>query len=151
MPTAGLRVKALDFTAAQTDSDSTTHSNVGTTATAGSPEVGVTFTAPTSGKALISLGLRGQDDAAANSVFLDIEIYEDDTGGSKIVSTGTWERRLELAGDTSTTMTQNITKTFIETGLTAGQVYYARVMHHAAVAGSADVIMRRIDVTPLPA
>lgn len=151
MPTAGQRVKALDFTAAQTSSDATAHNNITTTAAAGSPEVGVTFTAPTSGKVLISLSMRAFDNSAANAIYLDIEIYEDNTSGTKIVSTGTWERRLTIQGDTSSTIVGNSSKVFIETGLTAGQVYYARTMHYAAATGTADVEMRRIDAAPLPA
>lgn len=150
MPNAGERVKALDFTAAQTDSDATTLSNISTTAAAGSPEVSVTFTAPTSGKVQVSLSLRGQDDGAANATYLDLEVYETDVNGTQIITTGSVDRRLELRGNTSSTP-QNASKTFILTGLTAGQVYFARTMHYASAGSTADVLNRRIDVVPLPA
>ena len=151
MPAAGQRVLAADFTAAVTDSDATDHLNVAEGVVAGSPEVGVTFTAPTSGKAQVIIGARVRDDGAASTPVIDWQLFEDDTGGTEILGTGSEERRMEIPIGSST-RTFNGTKTILVTGLTAGQVYYARLMHGQGAGGgaTADVLHRQITVIPLP-
>jgi hypothetical protein len=149
MPTAGSRVKALDFGTPGTASDATAHNNVTTTPVAGSPTVSVTFLAPTSGMAMIVIGMRCQDDAGSNTVYLDYEVRNNNVSGSVVFATGAVERRLDLPGSGAVTFQPNASKVSIVTGLTPGNTYFVRTMHSAAVTGSADVLMRRLDVIPL--
>lgn len=150
MPAAGQRVLALDFTAAAHDEDSTEQSNIGASYVDGSPTVSITFTAPTSGKVLIILGVRARDNGATSSVVLDFELREDDSGGSLILDVGANTRRLELNTENDT-RTQALSKHFLVEGLTAGQVYYAQTQHFATPGGSADLIYRAITAIPQPA
>lgn len=152
MPFAGQRILAQDFTPAQFASDGTDHLNITTTLTTGSPVVSVTFTAPTSGKVMIIVGARVRDDGNQSTPIIDWELREDDAAGAVVLSTGNEARRMEILTDNST-RTQNDTKSYIATGLTPGQVYYAQ-MYHAVGAGggtTADVLFRQLAAVPLPA
>jgi hypothetical protein len=151
MPTAGQRVLAADFRSAVADSDDTTINNISSsTPTPGSPVVSVTFTAPTSGKALITVGGRMQDNGASSTMVFDYTVQEDDSGGSEILGTGSWDRRVELRGANSTA-TVNDSKSHVVTGLTAGQVYYVELQYYVTGGSTADVINRQLSVVPLPA
>lgn len=151
MPLAGQRIRALDFTAAVQAESAVMQANVGTTYVAGSPEVGVVFTAPTSGKVLVTISGLLQDDGGTTAVILDWELYEGaSAAGTKVSDTGLWEHRLELRG-ISTGYGQNASKTTLHAGLTAGTVYYVRTMHRALTGSTADVVMRAVNVVPLPA
>lgn len=150
MPTAGQRVLALDFTAAAHDEDSTEQTNIGSSYVDGSPLVAVTFTAPSSGKVDIRLGLRARDNGAVSSIVLDFELREDDATGSLILDVGANTRRLELNAENDN-RTQALSKGFLVTGLTAGQAYYAQTQHFASPAGSADLIYRSITAIPIAA
>ena len=147
--TAGTRVKALDFTGPASASDATLHSNVSTTAVAGTPSVSVTFTAPTSGMAMVVLGMRAQDDAGSNTAYLDYEVRVTNVAGAIVFATGAVDRRLDIGVSGSVTFQPNVSKVSIISGLTPGTTYFVRTMHSAAVGGSTDVLMRRLDVVPL--
>lgn len=149
MPTAGQRVKALDFTAAVTASNGTAHNNVGTTLALGSPGVSVTFTAPTSGMAQVVVSMRCQDDTGSNTAYLDYEVRLNNGAGAIIFGTGSVDRRLDIGCTGAVTFQPNVSKVSLITGLTAGSTYFAQVLHAAAVAGSADVLNRQITVIPL--
>lgn len=154
MPTAGQRILAADFTDSASSEDSTAQSNITATSgalSAGSPTVSVTFTAPTSGKALVSIGMRCRDDGAASSIVLDWELREDDVAGDVILATGSVDRRMEISIDSASSRTFNWTRDYLATGLTPGQVYYIRLMFYATPTGSADIIHRRLHVVPIPA
>lgn len=150
MPTAGQRVLAADFTAAAYDEDSTEQTNITDSYSIGSPELGITFTAPTSGKVLIILGLRARDNGATSSVVLDFDLFEDDSGGSQILAVAGSTRRLEQNFENDS-RTQAVSKSYLVDGLTAGQIYYARTQHYATPGGSADLIYRTITALPQPA
>lgn len=149
MPTAGQRVKALDFTAAVTATNATSHNNVGTTLALGSPTVSVTFTAPTSGAALVILGMRAQDDTGSNTAYLDYEVRLTNNAGAVIFATGAVERRLDVGCTGNVTFQPNVSKVSLISGLSPGSTYYVQTLHAAAVTGSADVLMRSLTVVPL--
>lgn len=151
MPTAGQRVLAADFTQSVVSTDSTTQWNVGTTAAVGSPEVAVTFTAPTSGKVLVNIASEMQDNVSDNAVYLDWRLYEDDGNGAIILNLGSSERYMKTIGHTSSIRSQAVGRSILVPGLTAGQVYFLRLYHSATGGTSADVLMRQVSVVPLPA
>jgi hypothetical protein len=132
--------------------DNTTHTNISTTYAAGSPTVSVTFIAPTTGKAAITLGVVASDNGGVvNTVFLDREVRLTNSGGTIISATGLAEHRLEVGCTGSGNMESAVSRTAILSGLTPGSTYFVSLVHRAAVASSADVYSRRLDVVPLPA
>jgi len=148
---AGSTVKALDTPPTVYALDTTTISNITQTSyTAGSPEVGVTFTGPTSGRVLITVG-GGLRNNAANSdrVGLAPQVFETDSSGAEVLAPtvfrGVSSEGIATAGDFAyrgrTTMLD---------GLTAGQQYYARVMYikFGSAGTTPDVSARDILVAP---
>ena len=148
MPTAGQRIKALDFAGSAQASDATAHNNISTVASFGTPQVSVTFTAPTSGSVAISIGCMAQDDVQNNIVYLDWEMRLTNSGGLAVSTIGAFERRLAVPCPGAVGIVSNVTKTATVTGLTPGQLYFLRTTHAANLNGTADVFMRRLDVAP---
>lgn len=151
MPTAGQRLKAQDFTASQFDSDETLQTNISETLHAGTPEVSVVVTAPTSGKVLIGLGLSAQDDSNFGGARLDIEIYEgtDDTG-TQIYAGGTIAYFVQTKGQQST-VDLTVSKMSIYEGLTPGENYFIRTLQRGLSTTTADITARSLMAIPLPA
>ena len=146
--TAGQRIKALDFAGSSQFSEATAHLNIGTGGSFGSPNCSVTFTAPTSGAVVVTLGCMAQDDVQNNVVWLDFELRLNNSGGTVVVTTGPFERRLALPCPGAVGIVPNDSKMVTLTGLTPGQLYFLRTIHSANITGSADVFMRRIDTAP---
>lgn len=150
MPTAGQRVKALDFGTTQSAADFTTFTNLATTATAGSPSVNITFTAPTSGAVLVIVAGYVWDTAASNEIIVDYELRANNVSGAIIIATGNWERRWSGPGATSGAIKSTGSKAYPVTGLTAGSTYFVRTMHYAAVSSAgSNLTMRSLVVHPL--
>jgi hypothetical protein len=150
MPVAGQRVKALDFSASASATDSTTQSTT-TTPAAGTPSVNVTFVAPTSGKALIIVSGAAQDVTVTNTAVVDTELRLTNVGGTIIFATGAFDRRLQLTLTASGNSLGSGSRTWTATGLTPGATYFLRTMHYAATGTTCNIINRRLDVVPLAA
>lgn len=152
MPLAGQRIKALDFVATVEANSLTTLANISTTPTAGSPEVGVVVTAPTSGKVLVTVGGSAGDDTGANTVAIfDYEVrLGTNSSGTLVLGTGSLIRRLNLAVGDIAGQTQEGARTSLVAGLTPGSSYFVRVMHYSYT-GNPDVFARQLIVQPLPA
>lgn len=150
MPLAGQRLKALDFTPASTVIDATAQAALGTTLATGTPTVAITFTAPTSGKALLCYGLKAG--ATSNTwVILTPEVYlGTNATGTQVLSGGDgWSIELNVPN----TAVANATKSMqgIISGLTPGSSYYFRIRHRAVAAAVANISWRSITCQPLPA
>jgi len=150
MPVAGQRVRALDFQASVSATDSTSQSTT-TTAAAGSPSVSVTFVAPTSGRALITVGGAAQDASVTNTGVIDTELRLTNVSGAIILATGAYDRRVEVALTASANSVGDASKTYTATGLTPGTTYFLRTMHYAATGTTCSILNRRLDVVPLSA
>jgi len=126
MPTAGQRILAADFITPVTATDSTVLLNVSGTPGTGSPEVGVTFTAPTSGMVMVTVGgsIVESGGGPAGGI-IDYRIFEDNSSGAVVVGHGSLTRRAVLQGTTQST---EASRTSLITGLTPGQVYYAQMI-----------------------
>ena len=148
---AGTTVKAGDTPPTVYSLDTTTISNISNTSyAAGSPEVGVTFVAPTTGRVLVTVG-GGLRNNAANSdrVGLAPQIFETDSSGTEILAPtvfrGVASEGIATAGDFAyrgrTTMVED---------LTPGQQYYARVMYikFGSAGSTPDISARDILVAP---
>lgn len=153
MPQAGQRIKALDFTAAVKAEDSTLQTNISTTLGSGSPEVSVTFVAPTSGKAQIIVSASTSDDVSNdNPAVIDWQLYlGTNSSGTLILGTGSLQRRLVLMPGTIASQSQELSHSYVATGLTAGSTYFVRIQQQAWAGTSLDVHTRALTVIPLPA
>ncbi|GAA4100970.1 hypothetical protein [Nonomuraea soli] len=148
---AGAKIRGADFPASQYAADTTTISGiVSTTPAAGSPEVSVTFIAPTSGSVLLSVGLSARCATGGNRTFLAPEVRLTNVAGAVVVAASSVAPRgVSCPGEPSVFPYR--TRTTLLTGLTPGQQYFARTMHWASAASPAvDLQVRDITVTPTP-
>lgn len=118
----------------------------------GPPEVGIQFIAPTSGRVLIVVGGVARDNAGNNRVFLGPEVYRGTDAGGTSVDTGSFQ---EVVTSPAATQTLYASRANLLTGLSPGEVHYARVYHYTTAhtgttAASSDVFAREIIAVPLP-
>lgn len=148
---AGSTVLAADFPPTVYLLDTTTISNITeTTYTVGSPEVGVTFVAPTTGRVKITVG-GGLRNNAANSdrIALAPQVFLGTSSGTEVLAPtvfrGVSSEGIATAGDYAYRG-----RTTLLEGLTPGSEYYARVMYiKFGTAGSTpDISARDILVEP---
>lgn len=153
MPSAGQRILAADFQPTVGATDTTTLSNISTTLAVGTPEVGVVFNAPTSGKALVTIGASFADDTGAdNCGILDSKVFAGTNGsGTLVLNTGSLLRRLILQPGNITSQSQEASRTYLVTGLTAGSAYYVQLLHAAWAGATLDLYARQVIAQPLPA
>lgn len=145
---AGAKVLAADFPAAVSASSQTANDNITSTSyIAGSPEVGTTFVAPTSGRVLLSVGL-GAKDSAGNRVHLAPEVFlGTSSAGTQILAPDVTARGVGTASSTiNVAMYRG--RTTLLTGLTPGSTYYVRTMHKVSGGTTADIAVRDVEVTP---
>ncbi|WP_157520877.1 hypothetical protein [Herbidospora daliensis] len=146
---AGARVKPADFPPARSVFDNTANNNItSTTYVAGSPEVGVTFVAPTSGRVLLTVGFAAKD-SASNRVHLAPQIFlGTSNAGTQFLAPDVVGRGVGSVGNTSN-VNQHRSRTSLITGLTAGSTYYVRTMHKVSGGSTADLEVRDIVVEPV--
>lgn len=148
---AGSKIKALDTPPTVYALDGTVIANIAdVTYVTGTPEVGVTFTAPTTGRVTISVGGGLRNNAAnADRIALAPQVFEDDSAGLEVLAPtvlrGVSSEGIATAGDFAYRG-----RTSMLDGLTPGQEYYARVMYiKFGTAGSTpDITARDILVEP---
>ena len=146
--TAGSTVKAQDFPPSQTSLDTTIQDDVSSTSyIAGSPELGVTFEGPTSGKVVVIVSA-GARTAADQVVLVSFQIFEDNSSGTEIVAPSA-DQAFRVYSSNAGKYASGSYTTMV-TGLTAGQTYYARTMHRVD-GGSTnnDIRHREISVYPV--
>jgi hypothetical protein len=148
---AGSTVKGLDTPPSADAFDNTVISYNSTTPAAGSPELGVTFTAPTTGCVRITVG-GGLRNAAANDnrIFLSPQVFlGTSSGGTEVVAPTVSQRGIGSTGGFANNGYQYLSRTSRLTGLTPGATYYVRTMHATAnTAGNCDIAARSILVEP---
>jgi hypothetical protein len=152
---AGTEVRTLDaHLPAITNTDDTIIANfavaTGFTFETGSPEVGVFFIAPTSGRVMVIVGGGARDNSAGSRVFIGFEIRRIDGNGEVIQSPN--DTRSYGVPSQEINFVYGCRIRFIES-LTPGEQYYARVQHAVDVAtdpDTHDISARDISVVPLP-
>ncbi len=153
--TSGSIITGLDLPPAVYDSDDTLLLNLTVLDyTVGSPEVGVTFVAPTSGRVRLTVGGGLRDSSAVDRVFLSPQVFR----GSSSSGTEVLAPSVTIRGFGSTDKSNEFvyaSRTSMLTGLTPGTTYYARVMYvvspaAAAANATADIGFRDIAVVPVP-
>lgn len=126
--------------------DATNLATSGTTFLAGTPNLSISFTAPSSGKAMVSVAGNIEGGAGGGSCVLTFEVRVTNVSGTVIVAAAD-ENGLLVQGQNNVQAANRI----IVTGLTAGGTYFVRTMHHSTLAGdNVNVFNRRLTVEPLP-
>lgn len=152
---AGTTVLAQDTPVSETVSDATDETGFTDTAAyaAGGTEVGITFTAPTTGRVVVLWHARFETNTTDVRALVSIQVREGATIGSgTIVSDTTDTSALETSSDdTSVGSNARLQAAMfrIVTGLTAGDTYNVRTMHRMSAAGNGDIFDRSIAVIPL--
>jgi hypothetical protein len=145
----GAPISAEDFPASAYAADTTSIADISsTTFIAGSPQVSTTFIAPTSGAVLVSVGLSARDNGGSNAVHLAPEIRETNVSGSVVLSANVVTHGVGCPGEPTTFIYRS--RTTLVTGLTPGQLYFARTMHKVSSGSSADLQVRDITICPTP-
>ncbi len=154
--TDGRIITAGDFPPTASDSDDTDILNFSNTSyAAGSPEVGVVFVAPTSGRVRLTVGGGFRDSGGTDRVYLSPQLFSGtDASGTVVFGPSVTSRGLGSC-EANQDM-QYASRTSLVEGLTPGATYYARVMYTAvppsggSVDGMTDVGSRDITVIPVP-
>ncbi|MEU8199299.1 hypothetical protein AB0C10_36495 [Microbispora amethystogenes] len=147
----GATIKVDDFPPAVGVTESTANNNITSTAyITGSPTVAVTFTAPTSGAVLLTVGVGGRDNNAgsASRVHLAPQVRETNSSGALVLSADVTTRGVGTAGESLDFAYRS--RTTLLSGLTPGKVYYAQALHKVSGGTTADINVRDLIVTPTP-
>lgn len=149
---SGGSVYGRDTPPSVSDQDWSAITNVtSTTFIVGSPEVGVNFTAPTSGRVLISVGGGIQNNAATlEQGAISYTLFEGSSDGALLVNAdarnGVQSNGVAISGSF-----QYMGGFSMEDDLTPGVNYYAQVRHRCILGnGTIDISSRDIIVIPLP-
>ena len=133
--------------------DLTTLSSITVTGpTAGSPVVGLTFTAPASGMVYVTVTGSLTNSQNGNSTLLSYEVRAGGTIGSGTVLTAaSFNRAVQTSDAVNTGGAARVTASnrFLVSGLTSGSTYNARTMHWVSPAGTGTVLYRGLLVEPV--
>lgn len=122
-----------------------------TTFIVGSPEVGVNFTAPTSGRVLICIGAGIQNNAATlEQGAVAYQLFEESSDGPSIVNADA-RNGVQSQGVAVSGQGRYLGGYSMEENLVPGRNYYAQVRHRSILGnGTVDIHSRDIGVIPLP-
>lgn len=147
---AGDEISKDYWPAAVMVNDATDQSNItSTTPVAGSPEAGVGFVSPKTGRVAVCVyaGLLQQD--SGNRVSVTFEIYEGTSSSGTLVRSA--RSGFGVSTDGSATIFEQTTGNLtVVGGLTPGVDHYVRAMHFVDGGTTNDVTHRRIIVFPVP-
>lgn len=145
------RVDALESqvsTASVTVTDATPRTTTSTSFTAtisgSTPEMGVAFTAPTSGKVQIIWTAGMSNGSSPNIAQISPQVR---TGST--VNSGTIVLAADAARSTLTTTSSRHAGVYVLTGLTPGNSYNATMLHRSFTAGTSSFDNRELTVVPL--
>jgi hypothetical protein len=134
--------------------DDTTIANITNTSyVAGTPELGVFFVAPPSGRCRLTIGggFRDNGASALDRVFLAPQLFRESSSGTEILAPSvTFRGYLSVAADTEF---QYGSRVSMLENLIAGQLYYLRAMFLTSAGtdpDTADIAGRDIIVIPVP-
>ena len=154
MPDIGNAVFGEDLPPTAYDQDWTVIANLTSTAyvasQTGVPEVGVNFTAPTSGRVLVCIGVGARNNAAnTDRSIVTYILYEDSSSGAVVTAASAYSG-ITSCGHGSATDFRYGSGYMMEEGLTPGRNYYCQVVYRTtAGSGTVDIASRDITVMPL--
>jgi hypothetical protein len=120
-----------------------------TTFAAGSPVVGVTFTAPPTGKVYVNVSAHMEENLANDFAYMAFEVRTGATIGSGTVVHGAVTQEGVAIGGANGLVRIVAGNRVLVTGLTPGSSYNAQTMHLSTPAGTADLFFRYILVEPV--
>ncbi|TDE40493.1 hypothetical protein E1295_31840 [Nonomuraea mesophila] len=146
---AGTTVQALDYPPAEFGRSATDVLDVtSTTYVDGSPQVSTTFTAPTSGRVLVTVGA-GFRGAGTRRLHLAPVVKVGDDAGAAVLGPNVVSRGVGVQEE-ATSYVYYSRSTLLE-GLEPGQTYFAKTMHKVnGASGAPDFHVRDIYITPVP-
>jgi hypothetical protein len=134
--------------------DDTAQSNLTSTAyETGTPEIGVYFIGPESGRVRVSVGggFRDNGGSALDRVFLAPQLFLGSSAGTEIAAPAVATRGYGSVAEN--TEYQYGSRVSLVTGLTPGARYYIRLMHQTSAGtdpDTADIAARDLIVIPVP-
>lgn len=154
MTDIGNSVYGVDFPPSVYDQDWTTIANLTSTSyvasQSGVPEVGVAFTAPSSGRALIIIGGGYRNNAATSDrAVITYRIYEDSASGNQTVLAQFDNGTVSCGTAASQEYQYACTYDLLE-DLTPGRQYYAQIAYRTTGGTTVDIASRDIMVIPMP-
>lgn len=114
-----------------------------TTYQPGTPELGVTFSAPTSGRVMVHF-YAGLNCDGTNTLFVSTELYEGTDSTGTLITSASDDRAVANTDGRSHASAQ-----YEEGFLTPGVTYFVRTMHRVLGGTTSDVFHRQITVSPL--
>lgn len=118
-----------------------------TTPIAGSPEVGVQFRAPTSGRVNIIVGGGIRDLNGLDRIFLRPQVYRGPSAAGTLIEDGAFKEFTNAPPEVNWVYGS---RDFTLTGLTPGGLYYGRVTYYVSAGNDSEVAAREIIAIPLP-
>lgn len=148
MPSAGQRVRAVDFPSSATDTQNTSGTTTSTSFTAtlsGGTACSVTFTAPTSGNIQV-VNSASISNSTTQNTWVSWELRTGSTPGSgTAIASADNNRALTHNGTTS----ERASIVDVWTGLSAGTVYNVRQMYRVS-SGTGTFVSKSLSVIPVP-
>lgn len=117
---------------------------------AGSPEVGVVFKAPETGRVGIAVSGGMREDSAGNRVFMTYELFLGSSSSGTQLLAPSAIHGISTTGCTTASLDQAVGALEMRQGLTPGATHYARIMYNTEGGTTNDITHRRIVVFPLP-
>lgn len=149
---SGGSVYGRDFPPSQWDQDWSSITNITSTAfIVGSPEVGVNFTAPSSGRVLICVGAGIQNNAATlEQAAVAYALFLESADGPVLVNADA-RNGVQGQGIAVSGQVRYLGGYSMEENLIPGRNYYAQLRYRSILGnGTADIASRDIGVIPLP-
>lgn len=117
----------------------------------GTPEAGVGFVTPKTGRVgiVVAADMRNND-TAGNRLFVSFEVYEGTSASGALVLSPTAARGVSTSGDTTGSEAMRHGNMSMVEGLTPGVDHYVRVMFQVAGGTTNDIFHRSLVVIPLP-
>lgn len=152
----GTRILAMDTPPVVSAYDATGIANITSTVyIAGSPEVGVTFMAPTTGRILLTCGGGVRNNGANNDrVFIAPQIFlGTSSAGTEILAPSAPQFGISSGGGFTGDNYQYLSRTSLVAGLIPGSTYYVRTMHvqvnnTGVTSSTSDLQSRSLVVVP---
>jgi hypothetical protein len=150
---AGTEILAQDFPPAVWAQDTTAINNpTNTTYAPGTPEVGTTFTAPTTGRVLLVVGGGLGNSASSDRIYLSPEVFlGTSSAGTQVLPPVLLSRG--FSSEYAAAAFHYGSRESILEGLTPGAVYYARIVFKVNPdpgTQTGDIACRDITVVPIP-
>lgn len=122
-----------------------------TTYIAGTPECGVTFVAPNSGRVGVVVAAEMKnDDTAGNRIYVTFQMYLGTSSAGTLVQSSSAARGVSTTGDTTASQYMTFANTSMIEGLTPGSTYFVRTMQRVDGGTTNDIGHRRLVVFPVP-